>query len=169
MSPRLAVGDVSIANEGSAPCPPGSTMSPPNDGALVALGAGGFAVALGAANTAAPASAASKNKRFIEVVLPRRIHTTRSRCAATERPGYNHHKRPANMAFLTDESVKRSGRGKRGGALPAKRPPRQSPPQGDEGLLSDLRRSQTRAAAGRVGRYDRRMPFAVRILIAWAI
>src|SRR5438128_1158079 len=71
--------------------------------------------------------------------------------------------------FSTDESVKRSGRGKRGGALPAKRPPRQSPPQGDEGLLSDLRRSQTRAAAGRVGRYDRRMPFAVRILIAWAI
>src|SRR5919197_3517222 len=32
MSPRLAVGDVSIAIEGSAPCPPGRTMSAPNDG-----------------------------------------------------------------------------------------------------------------------------------------
>src|SRR5438876_8688877 len=153
MSPRLAVGDVSIANEGSAPCPPGSTMSPPNDGALVALDAGGFAVALGAANTAAPASAASKNKRFIEVVLLRRIHSTRSTRASTERRGYNHHKRPANMTFSTDESVKRSDRGKRGGALLAKkRPPRQSPPQGDGGLLSELRRSQTRAAAGPAGR-----------------
>src|SRR6266516_1749475 len=32
MSPRLAVADVSTAIDGSAPCPPGSTMSGPNDG-----------------------------------------------------------------------------------------------------------------------------------------
>src|SRR2546421_11423877 len=87
MSPRLAVGEVSIAIEGSAPCPPGSTMSPPNDGALAPPGAGGFAVAPGAANTAAPASVASKSQRLIEVVLPRGIHTTRSRRAPAERPG----------------------------------------------------------------------------------
>src|SRR5438105_3683116 len=88
MSPRLAVGEVSIASEGSAPCPPGSTMSPPNDGALPPLPDGGaFAVANGAANTAAPASTASSSKRLIEVVLPRGIHTTRSRRAPAERPG----------------------------------------------------------------------------------
>src|SRR5438876_495856 len=107
MSPRLAVGDVSIASEGSAPCPPGSTMSPPNDGALaLPPGARGFAVAPGAANTAAPASAASKSKRLIEVVLPRGIHTTRSRRAPAEQPGYDRRKTPANP---TDESVSRGG------------------------------------------------------------
>src|SRR6266516_7829824 len=88
MSPRLAVGDVSIASEGSAPCPHGNTMSPPNDGAFAPPGAGAgglvFAVAPGAANTAAQTSTASKSRRLIEVVLPRRIHTTRSRCAAAE-------------------------------------------------------------------------------------
>src|ERR1051326_6739762 len=100
MSPRLAVGDVSIAIEGSAPCPPGSTMSPPNAGALTVVGAGDLALALPAANTAAPAHAASKNKRFIEVVLPRRIHTTRSKACATERRGYNHGEPPANTGFF---------------------------------------------------------------------
>src|SRR5438552_13988189 len=89
MSPRLAVGEVSIASEGSAPCPPGSTMSPPTDGGLPPPppGGGAFAVAKGAANTAAPASTASSSKLLIEVVLPRGIHTTRSRRAPAERPG----------------------------------------------------------------------------------
>src|SRR5436190_6408602 len=32
MSPRLAVGDVSVAIDGSAPWPPGNTMSEPNEG-----------------------------------------------------------------------------------------------------------------------------------------
>src|SRR5205807_8133313 len=109
MSPRLAVGEVSIASEGSAPWPPGSTMSPANDGALAPPpGAGGlsFAVALGTANTATPTNAASKSKRLIEVVLPRRIHTTRSRRAPAEQPGYDRGKSPANP---TDESVSRDG------------------------------------------------------------
>src|SRR5439155_10730975 len=50
MSPRLAVGEVSIAKDGSAPCPPGKTMSEPNDGLPPADPP---AAAPGTANTAA--------------------------------------------------------------------------------------------------------------------
>src|SRR5436190_17194442 len=100
MLPRLAVGDVSIAIEGSAPCPPGNTMSPPNEGTFAPPGAEGFAVAPGAANTAAPTSAASTSKRVIEVVLPRRVCLTRSRHLPAERAGYNRRKAPANTPFF---------------------------------------------------------------------
>src|SRR6266516_1007573 len=55
MSPRLDVGEVSIANEGSAPCPPGRTMSEPNNGLPPADRP---AAAPGAASTAANETAA---------------------------------------------------------------------------------------------------------------
>src|SRR2546430_10759536 len=100
MLPRLAVGDVSIASEGSAPCPPGSTTSPPKEGAFVPPGAEGFAVAPGAANTAAPASAASTSKRVIEVVLPRRVASPDPGMSQQNGSGYNRRKDPANTPFF---------------------------------------------------------------------
>src|SRR5437763_15040650 len=103
MSPRLAVGDVSIANEGSAPCPPGNTMSPPNDGAFAPPGAGAgglvFAVAPGAANTAAPTSTASKSRRLIEVVLPEGF-TQPDQGVQQQRLGYVPREGPANTLFF---------------------------------------------------------------------
>src|SRR5436190_62172 len=109
MLPRLAVGDVSIAIEGSAPCPPGNTTSPPKEGAFAPPGAEGFAVAPGAANTAAPTNAASTNKRVIEVFLPR------GEGFASPDPGMSQQNGPVITAgkilqtrrFSTDESISR--------------------------------------------------------------
>src|SRR4051812_32551326 len=108
MSPRLAVGDVSIAIEGSAPCPPGNTTSPPNEGAFAPPGAEGFAVAPGAANTAAPTSAASTSKRVIrcrppETVLPNPIQAFASRTGGVIAAV----KILQTPRFSTDESISR--------------------------------------------------------------
>src|SRR5207253_1048319 len=62
----------------------------------------------------------SKSIRLIEVVLPRGIHTTRSRRAPAERPGYDRGKSPANP---TDGSVSRGGRGYARRGSPSTTPP----------------------------------------------
>src|SRR5881396_3539883 len=64
MSPRPAVGEVSIAIEGSPPCPPGKTMSLPKVGlppALCAADAGRTIAA--AASTASTSKRAERTRR----------------------------------------------------------------------------------------------------------
>src|SRR5437667_8887420 len=60
MSPRPAVGEVSIASEGSPPWPPGRTTSEPNEGALPPPG---FGPAAAPPTTSAAASNAAKYAR----------------------------------------------------------------------------------------------------------
>src|SRR5437764_14741692 len=55
MSPRLDVADVSTATEGSAPWPPGRTMSGPNEGADGCFAGDGLAPAWGAIASVATA------------------------------------------------------------------------------------------------------------------
>src|SRR5436189_5464799 len=63
MSPRLDVADVSTATEGSAPWPPGRTVSGPNEGADGCFAGDGLAPAWGAIASVATADRARASAR----------------------------------------------------------------------------------------------------------